>query len=472
MSRLHTMLVTSLFISLLSACDDSASTSPQRADRGVHSGQDLSLDPPERDLDILDQGVLDRGVDQDAPMLDSGSSPADAEVDPVEPQVNRWETPLVISSAGVDQALGVDCLPDHSLVVAGRTEGNLSDPSGTSLGNADGFIALIDDDQSISWIKQLGTPDVDQFLDVIYHPQDVMIAGGLSTGDFGGQVNPLFVDGILVALRPDGEVIWQKLIELGTVNRLIPTPDGVVVVGSSDQGMGDTGAFVAEYDLDGERRWLQVLNSPSYDSATSATLVNEMIYVSGFTTGSIVEQTTREHTEMFIAALSLTGEVMWVKEYGTDGDDSPVRISHDERGLIVAGYTSGLFGSRAYGDNDIAIFKTDFNGELIWKAQWGTEGSEAAYGLSLNSAREIILSGRIDQASWDDSVNLNGDAFIMKLSPEGQRLDVWQYGASGRDEFVDLCLSQDLINAVGYIGGEGEDLDLIIDRRSASDAER
>ena len=77
---------------------------------------------------------------------------------------------------------------------------------------------------------------------------------------------------------------------------------------------------------------------------------------------------------MFIVALSLTGDVIWIREFGTDGDDSPVRISHDDQGLIVAGYTSGLLGERAHGGNDIAVLKVDFDGDLIWKTQWGTEG--------------------------------------------------------------------------------------------------
>ena len=111
-----------------------------------------------------------------------------------------------------------------------------------------------------------------------------------------------------------------------------------------------------------------------------------------------------------------------MKQYGSEGDDSAVRITHDEGGLIVAGYTNGLFGEQVYGDYDVAVLKTDFNGEPIWKAQWGTEGNESAYGLTIASDGAILLSGRIDQASWDQRPNDQGDAFIMQLSSEGERI--------------------------------------------------
>ena len=183
-------------------------------------------------------------------------------------------------------------------------------------------------------------------------------------------------------------------------------------------------------------------------------------------------QVSHEHTDMFIAALTLEGEELWVKEYGTDADDSAVRVDHDDEGLILAGYTSGVIGERAYGSNDAAVLKVDFEGELIWGAQWGTEGSEAAYGLTVTPAHEIILTGRIDEASWDGRPNLSGDAFIMALSPQGQQLGVWQYGSAGRDEFVDLCVAQGQLNVAGYIGGGEGDLDALVDRLPHLGAER
>ena len=87
----------------------------------------------------------------------------------------------------------------------------------------------------------------------------------------------------------------------------------------------------------------------------------------------------------------------------------------------------------------------------------------------------MISSGRrsgVPKASWDDRPNPSGDAFIMALSAEGERVGVWQYGSSGRDEFVDLCLSQDQLNIAGYIGGRGEDLDILVDRIGALGMER
>ena len=376
----------------------------------------------------------------------------------------RWDAPLVYGSASLEQALGVDALPDHRLVIAGRSEGQLPDNPDNTL--ADGFIALIQDGGELAWIKQFGSPATDQFLDVVYHPQGLIFAGGFSTGDFAGQNNQRFVDGTLVALTVDGETQWEKLLDLGSVNRLLSTPSGIVVLGSYEEAEGDAAAFIAEYDLSGERRWLKTLNSPAYDSATSAVLMDETIYLCGFSFGALTSAADREDADIFVAALSLTGELLWVREYGSEGDDSPVRIVSAPQGLIIAGYTSGLFGEQQYGGNDVAVLKIDRDGEPLWRKQFGTAGSEAAYGLAISPEGHIILSGRIDEGSWGEQPNLGGDAFLLELSQEGQLLRTRQYDYAGRDEIVDLAFTQSQLNIAGYLGGSAgaEDLDIFVDR--------
>ena len=393
---------------------------------------------------------------------------------PTQPVSISWTNPFILGSEAVDQALGLDLLPNSDLVIAGRTEGMLMNTS--NAGFADGFVAFIHSHGELAWVKQFATPDMEQFLDVIYHPQDMIFAGGFSTGDFAGQSNQRFMDGILVALNLDGTVMWEKLLDLGIVNRLLATPTGVLVVGSYEQDTGDTAAFAAEYDLNGERIWLQTFNSPDFDSATSVTYVNETIYITGFTFGSINEQSSQSHMNIFVAAVNSEGETLWIKEYGGPGDDSAVRIDHDGQNLIIAGYTSDLLGEQHYGSNDIAVLKLDLNGTVIWQRQFGTEGSEAAYGLAIGSEGQILLSGRIDEASWDDRMNEYGDAFLLQLSPTGEMVHVQQYGSDGRDEFVDVLFDHNDICVAGYIDmgrdGGGENLDILVDRFTSIDSSK
>lgn len=439
---------------------------------------------------------LHQNVDMNMPIVD-GSSPettavtndmgSDGQLDisieetsmdmettqPTRPPITAWAMPLLFGSEFTDQALGLDVLPDHRLVVAGRTEGQLNETSNATF--ADGFIALLTASGEIDWVTQVGSPAVDQFLDVVYHPQGMVIAGGFSTGDLPEQINSLFMDGLLVGLSPEGTVLWQNLINVGTINRLAVTDHGFIAVGAYEvnQGEGDYAAFVAKYNLDGEREWLHSLNSPSYDSATSVTVTQERIFVSGFTSGSIIESVENTHMDMFVTALSHQGERIWLKEYGSEGDDSPVRIDHDQESLIVAGYTSGLFGTEQYGGNDVAVLKINFEGDVIWQSQFGTEGSEAAYGLSISSDQNIYLSGRIDDASWDGQTNLAGDAFILEITSAGELVSTFQSDREGRDEVVDLIFDQDHLNLAGYIGSPSQSAtdqsDIFVHRISATE---
>ena len=442
-----------ILVSLI-GCEDKSSKSNTDQPESTFNSQ-----PPSTQEDQATQEDPSNQVDQE------NMSQEDDAFIPEAPLPQPWQSPFQLGTEGIDQALGLDVLPNHDVVIAGRTEGVLVDRGEVGLG--DGFVALIRDSGELGWIKQLGTSALDQFLDVVYHPQELIIAGGLSTGDYAGEVNTQLMDGILVALSVDGNVLWEKKLNLGTVNRLFPTSNGVIVVGSYEEMQGDPAAFVAHYTLEGEREWLATLNSPDFDSATSATVVNDHVYVSGFTFGSIVNQETRSDMSIFIGQFSMNGELIWVKEYGGDHDDSAVRITHDQEGLIVAGYTGGLLGEEHYGSNDVAVLKLTFDGDLLWQKQFGTSGSESAYGLTVSPDGQIILSGRIDEASWDERSNRNGDAFILELSAEGQQLNVVQYGSNGRDEFVDVAYSQNMLCISGYWSLDEENMDIWVDRVSS-----
>ena len=467
-SQLSRLLLCLLLYSYLISCDQTASKSMM----GLK--QDLDMDVSSLDLS---NSTTDAAIDSLPDLTVTGSLDSTVEntTDP-EIHVDVWDSASTFGSDAIDQALSLDLLPDHKVVIAGRTEGQLNDESSNEESSsrlADGFVALISASGELDWVTQIGSSAVDQFLDVIYHPQGIIIAGGLSTGDLPEQENALFVDGLIVALNTEGTIIWQTLINIGTINRLIATANGFIVVGSHEVDNGDYAAFVAKYDLDGEREWFKSLNSPSNDSATSVTLRQNRIFVSGFTSGSIVDSVERENVNMFVAALSSKGESLWLKEYGGEGDDSPIRIAHDQESLVIAGYTSGLLGAQHYGDRDVAILKLDFDGEIIWQKQFGTQGNEAAYSLSITPENNIFVGGRIDGASWNEQANLGGDAFVLKLTSTGEVVHAVQFHREGRDEIVDLMYKHDRLTLAGYAASsaqlETEQSDIFVHRINATE---
>ena len=467
-SQFSRLLLCLLLYSYLSSCDQNENQSM------IGLKQDLDMDISSLDLS---NSIADATIDSlpDLTVTASLDSTVENTLD-TEIRVDVWDSASIFGSPAIDQALSLDVLPDHRVVIAGRTEGQLdaessNDESSSRL--SDGFVALMSASGDIDWVTQIGSSAVDQFLDVIYHPQGIIIAGGLSTGDLPEQENALFIDGLIVALNTEGSIIWQTLINIGTINRLIATEDGFIVVGSHEVENEDYAAFVAKYDLDGEREWFKSLNSPSYDSATSITLKQNRIFVSGFTSGSIINSIEKEDINMFVAAFSSKGESLWLKEYGGEGDDSPIRIAHDQESLIIAGYTSGLLGTQHYGDRDVAILKLDFDGELIWQKQFGTQGNEAAYSLSITPENNIFVGGRIDGASWNEQANLGGDAFVLKLTATGEVVHAVQFHREGRDEIVDLMYKHDRLTLAGYAASstqlETDQSDIFVHRISATE---
>ena len=220
------------------------------------SCEQKNTQPMTTEIDIIDQNMVETESEPDLSVINQTDEGFDVGVTITNESNDppSWEQAFIYGSPATDQVLGLDVLPDLNIVVTGRTEGNLSNQENDSF--ADGFVAFINQLGELVWLKQLGTEGVDQFLDIVYHPRGAIFTGGFSTGSLTQQINQQAIDGLLVALDMEGNVLWEKLIDLGTINRLTPSPTGVIVVGSYEESAGDYAAFVAEYDMQGERRWL------------------------------------------------------------------------------------------------------------------------------------------------------------------------------------------------------------------------
>ena len=79
------------------------------------------------------------------------------------------------------------------------------------------------------------------------------------------------------------------------------------------------------------------------------------------------------------------------------------------------------------GGSDAFLLKLDSNGNFVWVNQLGSTGTENVGSIITNSIGEIYFSGSFsdsatliaDTSRYSYISNGSGDAFIMKLSPNG-----------------------------------------------------
>jgi hypothetical protein len=130
--------------------------------------------------------------------------------------------------------------------------------------------------------------------------------------------------------------------------------------------------------------------------------------------------------DMFLVKYSASGQHIWSSRYGGSGNDAGMAISTDSAGSVfVTGSFEGSvnFGGSSLsssGARDVFVAKYSSTGQHLWSKKFGGSGDEVAYGVAVDSADDVVLSGKLQ-----NSVNFGGgnltsaggdDVFLVKLS--------------------------------------------------------
>ncbi|MEG4323050.1 MULTISPECIES: SBBP repeat-containing protein [unclassified Microcoleus] len=187
---------------------------------------------------------------------------------------------------------------------------------------------------------------------------------------------------------------------------------------SGDAG-GPKSAWVAKYDDSGNQLWLKGVNSENRDISDGIKVDNSgNVYLTGtsynFSQGYPPEFKTRA------AKYDSNGNQLWLKQLGAADFDNRATIflsdlAVDSAGnLYLMGGTNGALGGPNAGDRDIWATKYDNNGNLLWLKQFGTAGSDSPSKLALDSAGNLYLTGKTNGALG--SPNAGGeDIWVAKL---------------------------------------------------------
>nr|WP_253881562.1 SBBP repeat-containing protein [Microcystis aeruginosa] len=129
-----------------------------------------------------------------------------------------------------------------------------------------------------------------------------------------------------------------------------------------------------------------------YDSATGVSSDGSgNVYVSGYTDGSFPSYTNLGSYDAFVAKYDTSGNPVWVKQFSTSSHDYAEGISSDSNGNVyVSGKTFGSFlGYTNLGLYDAFVAKYDGNGNQLWLRQFGTSGDDEITGISSDSSDNL-----------------------------------------------------------------------------------
>ncbi|MEQ1920897.1 MAG: SBBP repeat-containing protein [Pyrinomonadaceae bacterium] len=173
----------------------------------------------------------------------------------------------------------------------------------------------------------------------------------------------------------------------------------------------------------------------SFDTAGNA-------YVAGYTDGPLPGYTELGSYDAFIRKYDPAGNIIWTRQFGTEFTDYAYGVSVDTAGnSYIAGYTSGtLPGQTSLGGGDAFIRKYDVSGTEVWTRQFGTALTDVAYGVDVDAAGNSYVTGYTPGALPGQTSSGSFDAFVRKYDAGGTEVWTRQFGTASQDLANDISV--------------------------------
>jgi len=279
----------------------------------------------------------------------------------------------------------------------------------------------------------------------------------LGMTDFGGgsvssYVHPTLgptMDAFVAEYAPSGGYLWARVLGAdsddagrgvaadASGNVLVTGYQGSYSVdygGGAQYGHGANDIFIAKYSSTGSWVWSKTIGGSGYDQGNAIEADGAgNVFVTGYigpATGGVDfgggGLVSAGMYDVFLAKYSDTGQYLWAKRFGGSGNDTGMAVSTDSSGnVVIAGSFENAvdFGGGALtsaGMRDIFVAKYSATGQHIWSKRFGGASDDVGYGLAVDSAGDVVVSGKFQGSISFGGATLTSaggdDIFLAKLS--------------------------------------------------------
>lgn len=296
---------------------------------------------------------------------------------------------------------------DGNLFVVGNTYGDLAGTG--NLGNRDAFLLALDEgDGSVLWKTQFGTNTDDIARGVARAPDGGLLVAGWTKAGLEGQTYAGGRDAFVARIEPDGTLGWVR--QLGTAlddegAAVVVDPDGkVVLAGFAQQALpgqtffGVTDMFVARFQPDGQPAGLVQLGGASGETPRDLLRAGDGTYwLVGSTASPMFEgQPSLGGSDAVVLHLSSSLTPMVAYRLGTAEDEAAESVALADGGdLLVGGQTNGdLSGEGNQGFADGFVLRMAPDGTVLWSRMLGTDDFDWVKAVTFDGNGAVFVAGQ------------------------------------------------------------------------------
>ena len=335
--------------------------------------------------------------------------------------------------------------------------------------------AILPDDNEIviySWAKTFGGTEGDTIFSVTTDKLGNIYCAGRfdGTADFNPEIGKSNItsngsyDAFLTKINANGSYSWT--ITFGgpgneAVSHVATDLLGNIFIAGQFEGtvdfnpgpevenmdsLGDVDCFLTKINFDGSYAWTKIFGGTGYDPISGIKIdLSGNIYIAGsfdgivdFDPGEEVDNKTSSGSfDCFLTKINSDGSYAWTKTFGGIDNDGVESIATDAHGNI---YIAGIFTDTVDFDpgtgtdirssidaSDIFLSKINTDGAYSWTKIFGGIGNAGAFGIEIDKAGNIYISGGYSGATdFDPSTGTDirpcidgGDVYLTRINENG-----------------------------------------------------
>ena len=232
---------------------------------------------------------------------------------------------------------------------------------------------------------------------------------------------------------------------------------GSLVNNQANYGLGDV--FVAKFDDEGTKIWIKQFGTNGSESPSGIVVdTGGNIFVTGMTTGLFNPEGRGGNYDIFLARLDADGNQIWIHQVGAFKHDFASSVAVDsQKNIYVVGDTYNALeeGVTLGGTSDVVFTKFDFEGKRLWIKQFGSSVTDSAKSVVVDSRDNVYIAGETAGALAENQLSSGTtDTFITKFNADGNRIWLKQFGGTARDTPWSMTIDQtDNLYVAGFTNG-------------------